>query len=120
MIGERGGTTPDLDTALSVQEQHKPKWSARIRGAIANALLATGTFHSDDLLSLSIPAEHKNIVGAQVNALVRRGVMVETGERRASHAPESHGRKSNCYRIASIEKAREIADQVSESEGRLF
>lgn len=99
MLGERGGTTASVEEARELQEEMKPFWSKAIRAAILNALEACGEFHADDLLTLGIPADCKNIVGAQINALVKSGRIEETGERRKSTAPESHGRKSNVYRL---------------------
>jgi hypothetical protein len=99
MIGERGGTTSSLDEARERQEAHKALWSQTIRQAILETLEVHGTYHADDLLTLGIPAECKNIVGAQTNAIVRQGLMAETGERRSTSDPAGHGRRSAVYRI---------------------
>jgi hypothetical protein len=105
VIGERGGTTASLDEARELQEAHRAHWSAAIRAEIMNVLELHPEVHADDLLTLGIPPDCKNIVGAQFNALVRSGRIVETGERRKSAAPESHGRKSNCYKLRQVQKS---------------
>jgi hypothetical protein len=99
VIGERGGTARSLDEARELQEAHKTLWSQTIRQAILETLETHGVFHADDLLTLGIPADCKNIVGAQVNALVRQGRMAETGERRATSDPAGHGRRSAVYEL---------------------
>jgi hypothetical protein len=98
-LGERGGTVHSVDEARELQEAHKAMWSQAIRLEILDVLRVQPEVHADDLLTLGIPADCKNIVGAQFNALVRSGRITETGERRKSAAPESHGRKSNVYRL---------------------
>jgi hypothetical protein len=99
MIGERNGTTASLEEARELQEAHKALWSQTIRQAILETLEVHGTYHADDLLTLGIPADCKNIVGAQTNAIVRQGLMAETGERRSTSDPAGHGRRSAVYRI---------------------
>jgi hypothetical protein len=105
VIGERGGTTASLDEARDLQEAHKATWSQAIRLEILEVLETQPEVHADDLLTLGIPPDCKNIVGAQFNALVRSGRIVETGERRKSAAPESHGRKSNVYRLRQVQES---------------
>lgn len=106
MIGERNGTTASLEEARELQEAHKALWSQTIRQAILETLEVHGTYHADDLLTLGIPAECKNIVGAQTNAIVRQGLMAETGERRSTSDPAGHGRRSAVYRITEKGRAK--------------
>lgn len=102
MVGERGGGFASFKDAAELMETHKELWSATIRQGILEVLEAHDTFHAADLLPLRIPADCKNIVGAQTNALVRRGFMAETGERRATSNPAGHGRRSAVYRITDL------------------
>jgi hypothetical protein len=101
-LGERGGSTATLTEAEELMEAHKALWSQTIRQAILESLDIEGQFHADDLLTLGIPPDCKNIVGAQVNALVRQRVMAETGERRSTSDPAGHGRRSAVYRITDL------------------
>ena len=96
-VGERGGVTATRDEGFDLA-QMKADWSLAIQCRIKTALLDTGFFHASDLVELGIPPESKNCVGAAVMAAVRRGWMVETGERRASTDRAGHSRKSNVYR----------------------
>ena len=99
MVGERGGSTRDLDSGVALIEQHKPVLSNAIRYDILDWLESHSVWHRNDL-RVDVPPESKNAVGAVVNGLIRSGRIVETGERRKSSDPASHGRKSNCYRLA--------------------
>ena len=101
-VGERGGTVHSVDEARELQEERKPHWSALIRQSILDTLEATGAWHADDLIALDIPADCKNIVGAQTNALLRQGIMAETGVRRSTSDPAGHGRRSAVYRITEL------------------
>ena len=112
MLGERGGNTASLDEAQELQEAHKALWSQTIREAILESLDIEGQFHADDLLTLGIPADCKNIVGAQVNALVRQRVMAETGERRSTSDPAGHGRRSAVYRITDLGRTKLRPHQI--------
>jgi hypothetical protein len=118
LIGERGGSTATLTEAEELMEAHKALWSQTIRLAILESLEIHGLYHADDLLTLGIPADCKNIVGAQTNALVRQGLMEETGERRSTSDPAGHGRRSAVYRITDlgIKKLRPV-NQVCPGEG---
>jgi hypothetical protein len=99
MIGERGGSTATFEEAKTLLEARKAHWSGAIRQAILESLEIHGRFHAADLLVLGIPADCKNCVGAQVMALVRQGLMAETGERISSNDPAGHGRRSAVYQI---------------------
>lgn len=95
--GERGGTTTSLPEAQQLIEQHKAQLTAAVRADILDHLHHHGVWHADDLrVDLT---GHRNILGAVVIGLINRGIIRETGERRRSTAPASHGRKSNCYRL---------------------
>jgi hypothetical protein len=76
----------------------KARWTLIVREHIARTLLETGFVHSDDLDSLGIPDEHRNIAGSQMGGFVQRGLMVEVG-RRASIKPSRKKAKSAIYRI---------------------
>lgn len=97
-VGERGGVTRTLDAGIGLLEDHKAHWLALISQRIDDVLCQKGTFHADDLVPLGIPAEHKNCVGGCVIGKIRKGLMEETGERRASTDPAGHGRRSAVYR----------------------
>lgn len=118
MIGERGGSTATLEEAEELLEARKANWSATIRLSILESLEIHGRFHASDLLTLGIPADCKNCVGAQVMAVVRQGLMEETGQRISSPDPAGHGRRSAVYRIteAGSNKLRH-ADQGCRGEG---
>ena len=98
MVGERGGVTATAEEGFALVEQHKPVLSNAIRYDILDWLESHSTWHRNDL-RVDVPPESKNAVGAVVNGLIRSGKIVETGERRKSSDPASHGRKSNCYRL---------------------
>ncbi len=98
MIGERGGSTATLDEGIARIEQHKPILSNAIRFDILDWLETHPEWHRNHL-RVAVPADSKNAVGAVVNALIRSGKIEETGERRKSSDPASHGRKSNVYRL---------------------
>jgi len=100
MTGERGGNTASLEDGVRLIETHKGFISRVIRDDILDWLSTNGTWHRDDL-RVHVPAESKNAIGAAVISLVRQGRIVETGERRKSSDPASHGRKSNVYRVSS-------------------
>ena len=97
MLGERGGTTGSLQEAEALQEQHKSAVKNRVRQRIEDVLCETGHFHSEDLISLDLDPDDKNIIGSQIGAFSRAGWMVETGVRRASSSVSR--RKSSVYRI---------------------
>lgn len=58
----------------------------------------SGTFHADDLESVGIPDDHRNVIGSQIAKWVNRKRMVECG-RRASTVASRNGAKSNEYRL---------------------
>lgn len=92
----------------------KARWALIVREHIARTLLETGFVHSDDLDSLGIPDEHRNIAGSQMGGFVQRGLMVEVG-RRASIKPSRKKAKSAIYRITDKGR-RELTIGVSASE----
>jgi hypothetical protein len=101
LIGERGGSTATFEEGQDLIEAQKIHWREAIRTDILETLDVAGEWHADDLITLGVPADCKNVIGAAVGALVNRGLIEETGERRKSTAPESHGRKSNVYRLTA-------------------
>jgi hypothetical protein len=100
-LGERGGSTATLGDAQDLIDAQKAHWREAIRHDILETLELAGEWHADDLVALGVPADCKNVIGAAVGALVNQGLIEETGERRKSTAPESHGRKSNVYRLTT-------------------
>ncbi len=118
MIGERGGSTPDFETAQELLRQYKADWSLTIKAAIEATLAGTGYFHAEDLLELGVPADCKNCVGAQIQAQLRSGAMRETGVRRATKDPAGHGRRSAVYEIteAGRQRLRPPADEELEQD----
>lgn len=86
------------------QEAAQPEWSDRIYWAIVDRL-RDGEFHADDLAPLAIPAERRNIVGAQLGSLVRAGFVVEVG-RRKSQTVQGHSRKSGIYELTEKGRAK--------------
>jgi hypothetical protein len=113
VIGERGGTTATFQEAQDLIDAQKAHWREAIRHDILETLEVAGEWHSDDLIPLGVPADCKNVIGAAVGALVNQGLIEETGERRKSAAPESHGRKSNVYRLTP--RGREKLHRVNKS-----
>lgn len=103
-LGERGGTTPDLDSGVALIETHKPVLSNAIRFDILDWLESHSTWHRNDL-RVEVPADSKNAVGAVVSGLISSGTIVETGERRKSSDPASHGRKSNVFKLQQSAKS---------------
>jgi hypothetical protein len=101
LIGERGGSTATFEEGQDLIEAQKIHWREAIRTDILETLDVAGEWHADDLITLGVPADCKNVIGAAVGALVNRGLIEETGDRRKSTAPESHGRKSNVYRLTT-------------------
>ena len=97
--GERGGTTTSLEEADRLHEEHRAEWRNRIKWRIVERLVDTGEFHASDLVDLDIPPDVKNVIGSSIGAAMRRGIMIETGERRASTDKAGHGRKSAVYKV---------------------
>lgn len=97
-IGERGGTTGTADEGFDVIETFKHTIADQVRLDILGWLGSHSTWHRDDLRVSLSPAD-KNVLGAVVGGLVRSGCIEETGERRRSGDPASHGRKSNVFRL---------------------
>ncbi len=97
-IGERGGSTSTLEQGQALIQEHKASLAMAIRNDILIHLEQYGEWHRDNL-SIEVPAESKNAVGAVVSGLIKSGKIEETGERRRSSDPASHGRKSNVYRL---------------------
>lgn len=95
--GERGGTVRSLAEAEHLHDEYKAEWRNRIKWRIVKCLVETGEFHASDLLDLNIPEDCKNVIGSSVGAAVRKGLMLETGERRSSKDAAGHGRKSAVY-----------------------
>lgn len=98
-VGERGGTVGSLAEAERLHDQYKLEWRNRIKWRIVRQLVETGRFHAGDLVDLDIPDDCKNVVGSSIGAAVRKGIMLETGERRASTDRAGHGRRSAVYEI---------------------
>lgn len=98
MIGERGGSTATLEAGVALIEEHRASLAQSIRDDILSWLTQYGEWHRNNL-RVEVPADSKNAVGAVVIGLINSGVIEETGERRKSDDPASHGRKSNCYRF---------------------
>jgi hypothetical protein len=97
--GERGGTVTSLADAEKLHEQYRFQWRQRIKWRIVKCLVETGRFHASDLLDLDVPDDCKNVIGSSIGAAVRKGLMLETGERRASADMAGHGRKSAVYEV---------------------
>lgn len=96
-LGERGGRTATLEAGIDLIEIHKGELAAAVRADILRHLESHVEWHRDDL-TVHLPADSKNVLGAVVNGLVRSGRIVETGERRRSAEPAAHGRRSSVYR----------------------
>jgi hypothetical protein len=99
-VGERGGSTASLEQGQALIEEHKASLSLAVRNDILIHLEQNGEWHRDNL-TIEVPASSKNVVGAVVSGLISSGLIQETGERRRSSDPASHGRKSNVYRLRS-------------------
>ena len=97
MIGERGGTTGSLEEARRLHREYKAEWCLKIKWRIVKCLVENGEFHASDLVDLEIPEGCKNVIGSSIGAAVKKGIMLETGERRSSIDQAGHGRKSAVY-----------------------
>src|ERR1044072_4425101 len=90
--------TQPLEEIRPAQEAAKAEWSTAIYAEIVRILQARGSSHADDLDPMGIPDDCRNIVGAQVGALVGKGWAQEVG-RRASSNPRRHKRKSGVFEL---------------------
>lgn len=97
-VGERGGRTATAEQGFEAIETFKHTIADQVRADILGWLDGHATWHRDNLRVPLAPAD-KNAVGAVVGGLVSSGVIVETGERRKSADPASHGRKSNVFKL---------------------
>lgn len=95
--GERGGTTTSLQEAERLHDEYRFEWRKTIKWRIVKCLVENGEFHASDLVDLEIPEDCKNVIGSSIGAAVRKGIMIETGERRSSTDSAGHGRKSAVY-----------------------
>jgi hypothetical protein len=111
MIGERGGTTATLEEGEALIHEHKASLALAIRNDILIHLDQYESWHRDNL-TIEIPAESKNALGAVVSGLISSGLIEETGERRKSSDPAAHGRKSNVYRRRAGSDGRAITSKV--------
>lgn len=85
-------------------ETARPVESKQLRRMILRlAAEYGGEFHGDMLTRVAI--SERNMIGAQVSALVRAGYLEPTGHRRRSANPASHGRKSDVYRLTAKGRA---------------
>jgi hypothetical protein len=102
--------------ARALQEDAKAHWSMVVDEAIVRHFRRDpgGTFHADDLESLGIPDDHRNVIGSQIAKWVNRKRMVECG-RRASTVPSRNGAKSNEYRLTKTGVDLVIAGPDSEN-----
>lgn len=95
-------STHPLDDVRSEQDQAKSRWSAIVREGVIQALIADRDgFHADDLESLGIPDEHRNVIGSQIAKLVKEGCIQECGRRKSRHSSRN-GAKSNVYRMTAL------------------
>lgn len=115
--GVRGGRTASLAEALTLFETFKGEESRRVRNVIMYLALKHGTFHSELLAEL--PVSEPNIIGAQVNALLRGGMLVEVDRRKGSNTA-SNGRKSGVYAVtpAGLAKAPRSWRQMARERSR--
>lgn len=86
------------------QEAAKSQWSMAVREAILDVLRRSDEFHADDLASLGIPDQHRNMVGSQTAKLVNQKWIVEVG-RRKSTQPGRNGAKSGVYKLTVLGRA---------------
>jgi len=95
-----GQTTHPLQLVREEQEQAKEKarWTLLAREHLARTLLETGYAHADDFDALSVPDDHRNVIGSQMGSFVARGYMEEVS-RRASANPKRKKAKSAVYRL---------------------
>jgi hypothetical protein len=99
--------TKTVADARVLHEDAKAHWSMVVDEAILRHFKAdpAGIFHADDLESLGIPDDHRNVIGSQIAKWVNRKRMVECGRRGAS-VPSRNGAKSNEYRLT--ERGRDL------------
>jgi len=80
-------------------EQHKAQLLDAVKAGILTVAEEKGEVHANDLGFVSLPDEHKNLRGIAFRVLLQSGRIEPTGERRKATAPESHGRRSDVYRL---------------------
>jgi hypothetical protein len=108
--------TRTVADARALQEDAKAHWSMVVDEAIVRHFRRdpSGKFHADDLETLGIPDDHRNVIGSQIAKWVNRKRMVECG-RRASTVPSRNGAKSNEYRLTE-RGARVVAGSSADQE----
>lgn len=88
-----------IEDARGLQEITKPQWSAMVRSAIERQLRQHGTYCSNDLEDvLEVPDEHRNVIGAQTNAVATMGLMRRVGWTTAVRTTR-HGGEVKTYEI---------------------
>jgi hypothetical protein len=97
--GTRGGPLPPMtvqaaDTLFFEWRREEYGW---LKVAILKIATERGEFHGDYLADVKL--KERNIIGAVVNAMVRAGILVSTGEHRRGTSDASHGRRSYVYRL---------------------
>lgn len=94
----REPSRPPFAARTALVDRDVVKLIDQVRLDILGWLSEHSEWHRDDL-RIPLAAADKNVLGAVVNGLIRSGRIVETGGRRKSSDPASHGRKSNVYRL---------------------
>jgi len=103
-LGVRGGTTDSLAEAQQLQGDFKAQEAERIRRMILLVAADLGEFHADHAASWEV--SEPNVIGAQVNALARMGLLEKRNragevEHRKASATASHGRASYVWRLSA-------------------
>lgn len=105
LLAEREEVLSTFDEGQELAEQHKARLLEAVKAAIVTVACERGEVHANDLGFVQLPDEHKNLRGIAFRVLIQSGRIVPTGERRKATAPESHGRRSDVYRLAGVAAA---------------
>lgn len=103
----RGARTYDLFEARAARDEGmaevtRPKFAAlylQYCTTLEHGLLVTGEDITRACQDQGIFPHHHNAWGAAANAAVRKGLLIDTGERRPMRLRTSHARKTPLYRV---------------------
>lgn len=103
-LGVRGGTTESLAEGQQLQGDFKPAEAERVKRMILFVAADLGEFHADHAATWEV--SEPNIIGSQVNALARAGLLekrnrVGAVEHRKARARAAHGRASYVWRLTA-------------------
>lgn len=117
-LGVRGGSTASLAEGMNLIDANKAVEAERVKLAIMRHAWAAGEFHADDAADWQV--SEPNIIGAQVNALARGGLIEKlnrhgAAEHRKGAAKAAHGRASYVWRLTERGRERALSHARAES-----